>query len=159
MKKTIKSIITLTMFLLAVFIYFKPFAGACFAQDNAAGRNAGEIKHEIDIFVDKAMDKDPSTAGMVKAAEEGEKMWDVELNKYYKLLSAAIDNESKAALKKAQLAWISFRDAEFSMTGLFYSKKDGTMYRVIAACTRLEIVKKRALTLKSLYEEHCGLEN
>lgn len=159
MKKNMKSIIILTMVLLAVSIYFKPFLSACFAQDNAAAQNTGDTKHEIDIFVDKAMDKDPSTAGMVKAAQEGEKMWDAELNKYYKLFSAAMDNESKAALKKAQLAWISFRDEEFAMTGLFYSKKDGTMYRVIAACTRLEIVKKRALTIKTLYEEHCGLDN
>lgn len=159
MKKNMKAIIILTLVLLAVSIYLNPFAGAGFAQDNAAGNNTGEIKHEIDIFVDKAMDKDPSTAGMIKAAEEGEKLWDAELNKYYKLLSAAMDNESKAALKKAQLAWISFRNAEFAMTGIFYSKKDGTMYRVIAACARLEVVKKRALTLKTLYEEHCSPEN
>ncbi|HOT74269.1 MAG TPA: DUF1311 domain-containing protein [Candidatus Wallbacteria bacterium] len=111
-------------------------------------------KHEIDIFVEKAMDKDPSTAGMIAATEEGEKKWDAELNKYYKLLMGAVDKESQAALKKAQLAWITFRDAEFEMIATLYSKKEGTMYRVIAAGARMEVVKKRALDLKLLYDEH-----
>ncbi len=110
-------------------------------------------KHEIDIFVDKAMDKDPSTAGMIKAMDEGEKLWDAELNKYYKLLSEKLDKESKAALKKAQLAWITFRDAEFAMIADVYSKQEGTMYRVIAVSLRMEVVKRRALDLKNLYQE------
>lgn len=110
-------------------------------------------KHEIDIFVDKAMDKDPSTAGMIKAMDEGEKLWDAELNKYYKLLSEKLDKESKAALKKAQLAWITFRDAEFAMIADIYSKQEGTMYRVIAVSLRMEVVKRRALDLKNLYQE------
>lgn len=110
-------------------------------------------KHEIDIFVDKAMDKDPSTAGMIKAMDEGEKLWDAELNKYYKLLSENMDKESKAALKKAQLAWIAFRDAEFALIADVYSKQEGTMYRVIAVSLRMEVVKRRALDLKNLYQE------
>ncbi|EKD68947.1 MAG: hypothetical protein ACD_47C00350G0002 [uncultured bacterium] len=110
-------------------------------------------KHEIDIFVDKAMDKDPSTAGMIKAMDEGEKLWDAELNKYYKLLSEKMDKESKAELKKAQLAWITFRDAEFAMIADIYSKQEGTMYRVIAVSLRMEVVKRRALDLKNLYQE------
>jgi uncharacterized protein YecT (DUF1311 family) len=110
-------------------------------------------KHEIDLFVDKAMDKDPSTAGMIKAMDEGEKLWDAELNKYYKLLSEKMDKESKAALKKAQLAWITFRDAEFAMIADIYSKQEGTMYRVIAVSSHMEVVKRRALDLKNLYQE------
>ena len=110
-------------------------------------------KHEIDTLVDKAMDKDPSTAGMIKAMDDGEKLWDAELNKYYKLLSEKLDKESKAALKKAQLAWITFRDAEFAMIADIYSKQEGTMYRVIAVSLRMEVVKRRALDLKNLYQE------
>ncbi|HOT74216.1 MAG TPA: DUF1311 domain-containing protein [Candidatus Wallbacteria bacterium] len=116
--------------------------------------NAETAKHEIDKLVDAMMDKDPSTAGMIAAAEEGEKKWDAELNKYYRLLSENFDKETRAALKKAQLAWIAFRDAEFALIAAAYSKKEGTMYRVIAAGARLEVVKKRALELKLLYEEH-----
>lgn len=123
-------------------------SGAAFAAE------AEGAKHEIDALVDKMMDRDPSTAGMIEAVTEGEKRWDAELNKYYKLLGESLDKESKAALKKAQLAWIAFRDAEFAMIAEIYSKKEGTMYRVIAAGARMEVVKKRALELKILYEEH-----
>ncbi len=120
----------------------------------ASAAPAEGVKHEIDLLVDKMMDKDPSTAGMIEAVTEGEKRWDAELNKYYKLLGENLDKDSKAALKKAQLAWIAFRDAEFAMIAELYSKKEGTMYRVIAAGARMEVVKKRALDLKILYEEH-----
>lgn len=147
----------LSLFLSAVlFLAVSLIFSAVLAPVLIAPASAAEIekeKHEIDIFVDKAMDKDPSTAGMIKAMDEGEKLWDAELNKYYKLLSENMDKESKAALKKAQLAWIAFRDAEFALIADVYSKQEGTMYRVIAASLRMEVVKKRALDLKNLYQE------
>ena len=147
----------LSLFLSATFFLSLPLFSSTILSPSliipAFAAESENEKHEIDIFVDKAMDKDPSTAGMIKSMDEGEKLWDAELNKYYKLLSEKLDKESKTALKKAQLAWINFRDAEFAMIADIYSKQEGTMYLVIAVSLRMEVVKRRALDLKNLYQE------
>jgi uncharacterized protein YecT (DUF1311 family) len=151
-EKRTMSLFLITILLLSVSLAFSAVVPPVLNSSALAAESENE-KHEIDIFVDKAMDKDPSTAGMIKAMDEGEKLWDAELNKYYKLLTEKMDKESKAALKKAQLAWIAFRDAEFAMIADVYSKQEGTMYRVIAVSAHMEVVKRRALDLKNLYQE------
>jgi len=137
-----KIVITILMFALSL------AAGPLYAIDNP-----GASKHPIDEAYDQAVEKDSSTMGMVKASSDAEKQWDDELNKYYKLLTGKLDKKAQQSIKKAQLAWIKFRDAEFELIAEVYSKMDGTMYRVIAAGLRAEVVKKRALDLKNLYEE------
>jgi uncharacterized protein YecT (DUF1311 family) len=92
-----------------------------------------EKEHPIDIAMDKAIEKNPSTAGMVEAfAAAGEK-WDTELNKNYKILIAKLDPDARKALREAQRAWVTQRDKEIDYLIKFYSKMEGTMYRIIYA--------------------------
>lgn len=114
--------------------------------------NAGVEKHKIDRELDACMDKNPSTAGMVECIEKAIKQWDDELNKNYKLLSGVLDKEGQANLKKAQLEWIKFRDAEIKLISSVYSKKEGTMYIPMSCDSVMEITRKRALQLKAYYE-------
>jgi uncharacterized protein YecT (DUF1311 family) len=111
-----------------------------------------EDKHPIDLFLDSCMDKDPSTAGMVNCTDEAIKMWDNELNKYYRLLVSTLDGESVNSLKSAQLEWIAFRDKEFINIENIYSKMEGTMYIPMQLFARLEIIKARTLQLQDYYE-------
>lgn len=122
------------------------------AEETTAEETAKVEKHKIDKELETCMDKNPSTAGMVECIEKAIKQWDEELNKNYKLLSGVLDGEGQENLKKAQLEWIKFRDAEIKMIGSVYSKKEGTMYVPMSCDSVMEITKKRALELKSYYE-------
>ena len=111
-----------------------------------------EDKHPIDVYLDSCMEINPSTAGMVRCTDEAIKMWDNELNKFYKLLIKTLDGESVNILKSAQVEWIVFRDKEFANIENIYSRKEGTMYIPMQLFSRLEIIKARALQLQDYYE-------
>lgn len=111
-----------------------------------------EIPHPIDVFLDSCMEKNQSTMGMTKCTDEAVKMWDDELNKYYKILMTMLDDESIKALKSAEKQWIEFKDKEFTNIDLIYSKLDGTMYIPMHSYAKLEIIKARALQLKDYYD-------
>ena len=79
------------------------------------------------------------------------------MNKYYNLLKDVLDNEAFMKLKAAQLKWIEFRDLEIEngngIYGFIYDTAGGgTMYPMIASGIKVEIVKTRALELKSYYD-------
>jgi uncharacterized protein YecT (DUF1311 family) len=113
---------------------------------------AQESSHPIDKYMDSCMEKDYSTAGMVKCTEEAMEMWDVELNKYYKLLIGILDENSKNELKYAETMWIKYRDSEFRNINNIYAKMEGTMYIPMYVYAKMNIVKERALKLKDYYE-------
>ena len=127
-------------FLVVCFLFILPVVGM--AQDETE-------KHPIDIALDKCMDKNPSTQGMVGCLDEAYKKWDVELNKNYKSLNLKLNAKQKAALLTSQRKWIEYRDLEFKFQSELYATMEGTMYQPMAVDSRLQIVKKRALDLKS----------
>lgn len=108
--------------------------------------------HPIDVSLDNCMDKNPSTQGMIGCLDEAYKKWDAELNKNYKALNLQLNATQKAALLASQRKWIEYRDLEFKTQAAIYQTMEGTMYLPMAVNDRLEIVKKRALTLKSYLE-------
>ncbi|MDF7820144.1 DUF1311 domain-containing protein [Runella sp. MFBS21] len=108
--------------------------------------------HPIDVSLDNCMDKNPSTQDMIGCLDEAYKKWDAELNKNYKALNLQLNATQKAALLASQRKWIEYRDLEFKTQGTIYQSMEGTMYLPMAVNERLEIVKKRALTLKSYLE-------
>ncbi len=103
--------------------------------------------HPIDQAMDLAMEEDPSTAGMMRAIAEAGEAWDQLLNKHYQSLRKILGEAESEKLKKAQRGWIAFRDAEYELLETIYGKMEGTMYRPMHALERMELVKKRALTL------------
>ena len=60
-----------------------------------------------------------------------------------------MDAKQKAALLAAQRKWIEYRDLEFKFQSALYATMEGTMYQPMAVNDRMEVVKKRALDLKS----------
>lgn len=78
---------------------------------------------------------------------------DVELNKVYKELTAKLDEESLAIIKKSQKAWVAHRDAGAE----FFADLDargGSMYPMIYNGRRAGITKKRVAELKAIMEEY-----
>jgi uncharacterized protein YecT (DUF1311 family) len=95
------------------------------------------------------MEKNQTTAGMVDCIGKAYTEWDSELNSVYNELMKQLDTAGKASLKAAQVQWLKFRDSEFKLIDAVYSSLQGTMYIPMHADSRMQIVKNRALELKS----------
>lgn len=88
-----------------------------------------------------ATGENQTTYGMIQCIDTAYAAWDVELNKYYKLLMTVLTEEEKEKLKTAQKAWITMRDADISFIGLYSENLEGSMYRVSANYHTMEIVR------------------
>ncbi len=111
--------------------------------------------HPLDEEIKHCMDESPSTHGMMECTAEGMKKWDRELNRVYKDLMAALPKERQKALRRAQRAWIPWRDSEFILIGEVYSTiynvlDGGTMWLVNDSIARMEVVRRRTLELDEL---------
>lgn len=109
----------------------------------------------IDISLNDclATGENQTTYGMIQCIDTAYAAWDMELNKYYKLLMSVLNEEEKEKLKTAQKAWIIMRDADIAFIGLYSENLEGSMYRVSANYHTMEIVRLRALQLQSFYTE------
>lgn len=87
------------------------------------------------------------TADMLDCIGAENKKQDVLLNKYYKQYMKQASKKEKAALKKAQIAWIKWRDAEASFVG---SIGGGTLSNVTASDRFLTITAERVDFLAQL---------
>jgi uncharacterized protein YecT (DUF1311 family) len=105
--------------------------------------------HPIDVELEKRIDADSSTAGMVQATHDAAKAWEKLLNDNYDALLGKLSKEEQEKLRASQRAWVQFRDLEFAFSAQFWSGFSGTMYQVSAAASRCDVVKKRALELGS----------
>lgn len=128
--------------LLALFL----FSRVCsFGEDTAK-------QDPIDRAMEAAMDKDPSTAGMIQAISAANVQWDKRMNSSYNSLRKRMEPEEWKSLVSAQRAWINFRDLQIVSIEASYSKMEGSMWRPVSASRVMEITKERALFLEALLE-------
>ena len=87
------------------------------------------------------------------------KLWDKELNIYYKKLLTKLDSEKKELLKKLQRKWIETRDLTIELNYALLDEvygDDGTMFALMSAddadSIMAPMIKQRALLLKKWYE-------
>lgn len=106
-----------------------------------------EKKHPIDVWLENCIEKDSSTAGMIKCSGKAYEMWDKEMNKVYQKLMKKLSPEEKELLKESQKQWLKFRDAEFKFIDNLYLGI-ATMIPVMKYGQKLDILKQRTLQLK-----------
>lgn len=118
------------------------------------GQDAIKAEHIIDKQLRLCLDsnENQTTIGMIQCTNRAEDLWDVELNKYYKLLMGVLDKDQKILLKEAQVKWLAYRDSEIKLASDLYYSLEGTMWRIVYADRRMEIVKQRAEELRLYYE-------
>ena len=92
---------------------------------------------------------------MLECTYKSTTSWQQELIKNHNELMSQLDNEKKDYLKKAQQDWIEYKESEILLIKELYLTLDGTMYIIMAASEKLEIVKSRAIRLK----EHLDILN
>lgn len=113
-----------------------------------------EEKHPIDLRLEACLASDSgiSTAGMIECLSSAANSWDGELNSYYDLLREALDSSEQEALTASQVSWLTYRDREFEFTNHLYGDMLGTIWRITSAQRRMNVVKQRALELKTYYK-------
>jgi uncharacterized protein YecT (DUF1311 family) len=128
--------------------WFCAFYGSTFAEAYEIVAN-----HPIDIQLEKEIDADPSTSGMINAYKRAIDAWDSELNKNYQALMKKLDKENQDELRASQREWIKYRDLEFKFNGNLWMDFDGTMYRVFPFIFQSNFVRERALRLGYYLED------
>lgn len=78
------------------------------------------------------------------------KAWDVELNNQYKLLLNDQSKIAQAKLKIAQRGWVKYKDDYFLAINAFYQQEQGTVWGLVAAETKLNVIKEKAIDLDRL---------
>ena len=76
-----------------------------------------------------------------------QKLWDKELNKYYRLLLTKLDAPGQKKLKETQKQWIIFRDNEIKFISEAYGKREGTMWVITVADKVNQLIRQRAVDL------------
>jgi uncharacterized protein YecT (DUF1311 family) len=122
------------------------FSTACLSGED-------KVKQDpIDRAMEAAMEKDPSTAGMIQAVSDAEVQWDKRMNSNYNSLRKAMEPDEWKSLVSAQKAWINYRDLQIASIEATYSKMEGSMWRPVSASRVMEITKERALFLEALLD-------
>jgi uncharacterized protein YecT (DUF1311 family) len=116
---------------------------------------AQDKKDTIDIQLQACLDssQNQTTVGMIDCEGRAAAAWDKQLNKYYKLLMGVLTGDEKEKLKTSQLNWLKFRDSENDFSSTMYTDMQGTMWRVSNVGAEVDLIKRRALELKSYYED------
>ncbi|WNY88888.1 lysozyme inhibitor LprI family protein [Leclercia adecarboxylata] len=78
------------------------------------------------------------------------KEWDSELGKQYKLLMNGQSDNVRVVLRDSQRQWIKYRDQYVSAIDVFYKQQDGTISSLIAAESKLNITRDKAIDLHRL---------
>ena len=103
--------------------------------------------------IDIAMDKDPSTAGMVQAAADADRKWQKEIDRALARLKGAMSGRQWKALQKSQAAWKTYRDREAATQDAIYESMQGSMWVPVAATGITKLDKSRALLLRDYIQK------
>lgn len=100
---------------------------------------------------DGCMHKAASTLDMIDCAAQENDRWDARLNRAYQAKMAGFNDRQRTALKRAQKAWLLFRDADCSA----YEDDDwGSISKIDASQCVLRRTVERALELEAFPADH-----
>lgn len=112
-----------------------------------AASHAAEPKYSPAYDRCLASPEGQSTIGMIECAGAELKLQDARLNRAYREALQRLDQpRQKAALKKAQRAWIAYRDADCASV---YDQDWGTLARIEANACVLDHTARRADALEA----------
>lgn len=138
------------------FIFFQIVLIILLSVDLAFSGSKDE-KDPIDKWLDRCIEKDYSTLGVVKCYDEAIDMWDVELNRVYKKLMKSLKPNERKLLRASQREWVKFKEKEFEFLNSYpYMNNNkvehGTMSLIVVQERKLDIIKHRTLELKEFLD-------
>ena len=101
----------------------------------------------IDLVTEECFSKVSSTLGLVGCSKQEYDVWDNELNRIYSQLGGS----KNKTLRKAQKAWLEYRDAQFTWIDSSFGNKQGSKWGYITIRRKTDIVKNQVLLLSSFY--------
>lgn len=117
-----------------------------------------EFETYYKIYTTECLDNGYGGTGSISCFVSS-KLWDKELNIYYKKLMSKLNSNEKELLKKSQKKWLESRDLTIEFNTKLLDKiytEEGTMYLLISAGDAdsliSPIIRERALTLKRWYD-------
>ena len=102
--------------------------------------------HPIDTALQECLGEFYSTSGMIRCEQLALDAWDAELNRAYKSLGGS----KNTALKKTQVAWLKYRDAQIDALRDEYGVREGTIWGIILMGYIVDITKTQANLLKTM---------
>lgn len=112
-----------------------------------------EEKHPIDLKVEKCIVEKCryATTCMAGCINDSEKDWLKEIDQLLNKLRKGMTNEEYQTLAKSQQKWEEYAKAQKYLDEQTYGKMMGSMYIVVMASSRSEILSNRVKELNRLY--------
>ncbi|MEK7431668.1 MAG: lysozyme inhibitor LprI family protein [Cyanobacteriota bacterium] len=109
-------------------------------------------KNKIDKNLEICLEKNSITQAQIECIDLAEKEWNLEMDKYYKLLLKKLDKKNTSKLIKSQNNWLFFKNEELKFIEELYKNKQGTMFIPMQENEKLRLIKDRVFTLKNYYD-------
>lgn len=110
-----------------------------------------ENLHPIDKAERDCIAKVYSTYDMSQCSYKAMDSWFKEIDKYLGLLKTITSEEDYTNILKAQEDWKRYQESDFEAVSIIMNKQ-GTMFQNVTVGKKTDIIKKRALELKGLYD-------
>ncbi len=123
---------------------FDPESG----KEMRIGMGLEKEKHPLDLLLDDCLAEDSTTGGMVNCLKKATISWDRQLNASYKKLMKQLKQSEKTVVKKAQRAWIKYKDAQTKALSSIYAE-GGSMRHLSFASKVMNITREQAKLLES----------
>lgn len=111
---------------------------------------AGSIGQDIDSTLDKCKIDAVSTIDSQNCYEVAITSWDKELGTQYNLLMEYQPENVRVAIRDSQRQWIKYRDSYNKGIETFYQKEEGTIWSLVAAESKMNVIRDKALDLHRL---------
>ncbi|MCU6664504.1 lysozyme inhibitor LprI family protein [Silvania hatchlandensis] len=112
--------------------------------------SAEELKQNIDSSLQKCKMDAVSTIDSQNCYIKATTAWDTELGNQYKLLMKDQPENVRITLRDSQRQWIRYRDLYNKGIEGFYKKEEGTIWSLIAAESKMNIIRDKTLDLYRL---------
>ncbi len=119
-------------------------------QEKEQKEELEENLHPIDKAERDCIAKLDSTQAMNECTYKAREAWYKEIDKYLNLLKTITSDDDYSSILKAQSKWKEYQEAEFEAVSII-SEKQGTMFQNTAVGLKTDLVRKRALDIKELY--------
>ena len=119
-------------------------------QEKEQKEELEENLHPIDKAERDCIAKLDSTQAMNECAYKAMDAWYKEIDKYINLLKNVTSKDEYNNILEAQTQWKEYQEAEFEAVSII-SEKQGTMFQNTAVGLKTDLVRKRALDIKELY--------
>ncbi|MDU7378847.1 MAG: lysozyme inhibitor LprI family protein [Enterobacteriaceae bacterium] len=111
---------------------------------------ADEIGNSIDSTLQKCKMNAVSSIDTVQCYAIATTAWDKELGTQYKLLMKDLPDNVRVALRDSQREWIKYRNTYYKGIEEFYKKEEGTIWTLISAESKMNVIKDKAIDLNRL---------